>query len=134
MDLLYLTGSLVGIGLLVLLSVALFGLQSVRIGSVQNLEAYLAGTLPVFRARSMVLDFAANAALAENDIDGTIYLVVAYGDAMVSRKLSQSLLRDVSRQEARLSLRLADFSLPRADLNFADSTTALLWEKKLWAL
>ena len=134
MDLLYLTGSLVGIGLLVLLSVALFGLQSVRIGSVQNLEAYLAGTLPVFRARSMVLDSAANAALAENDIDGTIYLVVAYGDAMVSRKLSQSLLRDVSRQEARLSLRLADFSLPRADLNFADSTTALLWEKKLWAL
>ncbi|MGA7710472.1 MAG: hypothetical protein WCA81_01110 [Rhizomicrobium sp.] len=134
MDLLYLTGSLVGIGLLVLLSVALFGLQSVRIGSVQNLEAYLAGTLPVFRARSMVLDSAAKAALAENDVDGTIYLVVAYGDAMVSRKLSQSLLRDVSRQEARLSLRLADFSLPRADLNFADSTTALLWEKKLWAL
>ena len=134
MDVLYLLGSLAGIALLVLLSVALFGLQGVRMTSAQSLEAYLAGTLPAFRARNMVLDSAAKAALAENDFDGTIFLVVACGDAMVSRKLSRSLLRNIGRQETKLSLRLADFTLPRADLTFADSATTSLWEKKLWAL
>jgi len=134
MDVLYLLGSLAGVGLLVLLSVALFGLKGVRIGSAQNLEAYLARTLPLFRARSMALDTSEKVALAENDVDGTIHLVVAYGDGIVSRKLSRTLLRDISRREATLLLRLADFTLPRADLTFADSTTASLWEKKLWAL
>ncbi len=134
MNLLYLAGSLAGIGLLVLLSAALFGLDGARIASTQTVEAYLARTLPLFRARSMALDSAEKAALAENDVDGTIHLVVACGDGMVSRKLSRSLLRGVSRQGSTLSLRLADFTLPRADLIFAESTTALQWEKKLWTL
>jgi hypothetical protein len=134
MDLLYLAGSLAGVGLMVLLSAALFGLQGLRIASAQNLEAYLARTLPAFRTRSMALGSDEKAGLAENDVDGTIHLVVAYGDGLVSRRLSRALLRGIRRQEAILSLRLADFTLPRADLTFADAATALLWEKKLWAL
>lgn len=134
MNLLYLTGSLAGVGMLVLLSVALFGLKGARIASAQNLEAYLARTLPVFRARSMALASDEKAGLAENDVDGTIHLVVTRGDAMVARKLSRSLLRDIRRHGTTLSLRLADFTLPRADLDFVDSATALHWERKLWAL
>ena len=134
MDVLYLLGSLAGVGLLVLLSVALFGLKGVRIGSAQNLEAYLARTLPLFRARSMALDTSEKAALAENDVDGTIHLVVAHGDGMVARKLSRPLLRAVERNGAVLSLSLADFTLPRAALILPDSAIAAAWEKKLWGL
>jgi len=134
MNLFYLLGSLAGIALLALLCVALFGASGARIAAAHTLEAYLAQILPHFRVRNIALGEDAKAALAENDVDGTIHLVVAHGDGMVARKLSRPLLRAVERNGAVLSLSLADFTLPRAALILPDSAIAAAWEKKLWGL
>ena len=133
MNLLYLFGSLAGVALLVLLCAALFGTKNARIAGPRNLEAYVAQISPGFRARSMALGADAKAALAENDVDGTIHLVVACGDGLVSRKLTPELLKAITRNGAVLSLRLSDFTLPHADIVFTDPAAAMLWEKKLWA-
>ncbi len=130
----YLLGSLAGVALLVALCAALFGTKGARIAAPRNFESYLALTLPGFRARSMTLGAEAKAALAENDVDGAIHLVVVCGDGLVSRRLSRPLQRAVARNGAVLSLHLSDFTMPRADLVFADPAAATQWEKKLWAL
>ena len=134
MNLLYLLGSLAGVAMLVLLCAALFGASGARIATAQALEAYLGQILPRFRVRSIALGEDAKAALAENDVDGTIHLVVAHGDGMVTRKLSRPLLRAVERNGAMLSLRLDDFTMPRAALILPDPAIAAAWEKKLWGL
>ena len=134
MNLLYLLGSLGGVALLVALCAALFGTKGMRLTTAQNLEAYLAQILPAFRTRNIALDKDAKSALAENDIDGTIHLIVACGDGFVARKLSRPLLKTVTRQDATLCLRLSDITLPRADIAFADLDAAAQWENKLWAL
>jgi len=130
-NLLYLLSSLGGVALMVALCALLFGLRGARITAAQSAQVYLAQVLPVFRARSMVLSADKKTALVENDVDGTIHLVVALGDTFVARKISKTMLRKVACDGTDLRLRLADFTLPRATLALADPATAALWEKKL---
>jgi len=134
MNLLYLLSSLGGVTLLVALCAALFGTKGVRLTTAQDLEAYLAQILPAFRTRNIALGNDAKSVLAENDVDGTVHLIVACGDGLVTSKLSQPLLKTVTRHGATLCLRLSDFTLPHADIVFADPAVAAQWEKKLWAL
>ena len=130
-NLLYLLFSLGGVALVVALCALLFGLKGARITAAQSVEAYLAQVLPAFRARSIALGADKKSALVENDVDGTIHLIVAHGDTFVARKLSKRLLGAVLCDGGKLFLRLADFTLPRATLVLADPTTAALWEEKL---
>ena len=127
----YLLFSLGGVAALVALNVMLFGFKTAKLATAQRVEAYLKQTLPAFRGRSMSLDAGHMAALAENDIDGTVHLVTVCGDAFVTRKLCKPLLRTVTREGDGLSLRLADLTLPDARLVFGDATTAALWQQKL---
>ena len=131
MNPLYLFFSLGGVAMVVALCAMLFGLRGLQIATEQNVEAYLAQVLPAFRGRSMVLGAGKKTALVENDVDGSILLVVAHGDAFVTRRLSKILLRAVTRNGADLFLHLADFTLPRAKLTLGDPAIATLWEKKL---
>ncbi len=57
--------------------------------------------------------------------------MIARGDGLVTRKLDRSLLRSVARTGAALSLRLSDFTLPAARLEFADDATAATWQTRL---
>ena len=131
MNSLYLFFSLGGVALMVALCALLFGLKSARFTSTQGAEVYLTQILPTFRARSIALGADKKSALVENDIDGTIHLIVAHGDTFVARKLSKRLLRAVACEGANLLLHLADFTLPRAELALGNPATAALWEKKL---
>ena len=131
MNSLYLFFSLGGIALMVALCALLFGLKGARITTTKSAEVYLAQILPAFRARSIALGADKKSALVENDIDGTIHLIVAHGDTFVARKLSKRLLQAVVCDGAKLFLRLADFTLPRAELALADPAAAALWVKKL---
>ena len=131
MNLLYLLSSLGGVALMVALCALLFGLRGARITAVQSVEVYLAQVLPAFRARSIALGADKKTALVENDLDGTIHLVVAHGDTFVARKLSKTVLRDVARDGTDLLLHLADFTLPHAKLALGDCATATIWLTKL---
>lgn len=131
MNPLYLFFSLGGVALTVALCALLFGLKDARITAAKNVEVYLAQILPAFRARSIALDADKRSALVENDVDGTIHLVVAHGDTFVARKLSNRLLQAVVCNGADLLLHLADFTLPYAELALGDPAAAALWAKKL---
>ena len=131
MNSLYLFFSLGGVALMVALCALLFGLRSARFTSTQGAEVYLTQILPTFRARSIALGADRKTALVENDLDGTIHLVVAHGDTFVARKLSKAVLRDVTRDGTDLLLHLADFTLPQAKLALGDCATAAIWLTKL---
>ena len=131
MNPLYLFFSLGGVAMVAALCAMLFGLQGLQIATEQTVEAYLTQILPAFRARSIVLGAGRKTALVENDVDGSILLVVAHGDAFVTRRLSKTLLRAIVRNGADLFLRLTDFTLPRAKLTLGDPAIATLWEAKL---
>ena len=84
MLLLYLVASLGGVGLLVGLSVALFGRAATTI-DMSALVARLACEWPGFRAGERARAVAGDAALVENASDGSLHLAVARGDAIVTR-------------------------------------------------
>ncbi len=128
MNLLYLLGSVAGIALLVGLNMVLFGRRTAALDLVA-LQQNLALDNPGFRAGAAVV--AGDAALIENHADGALYLVRAGGDKFVTRKLSRGSLRTLKRDGARLDLRFADFTFPRARLAFADEAAASDWEARL---
>jgi hypothetical protein len=124
--LLYLLGSVVGIALMVGLNVALFGRRTGAL-DLAALEQRLALDHPGFRAGDCVL--AGDAALLENKADGAVWLVRAGGDKFVARKLGR--FKRLVRDGARLEMRFADFTFPRARLAFADEAQARDWETRL---
>ena len=128
MTLAYLAGSLGGVAVLVLLCAALFGTRTVVIPPPAALEAYLANLIPGFRSRAVAADAAT--ALVERD-DGSLHLVVARGDGLVTRQLTPALLRRVEQDGPALMLRLADFTLPSVRLQFRDTDEALRWQARL---
>jgi hypothetical protein len=122
-QLLQLAISLGEVALMVGLSILLFGWRA-------NPKADLAGAVarevPGFRPGRTALSAGANAALVENAKDGTIYLAVLRGDGVVTRKLVRG--TGLSRDGARLTLTLHDFTLKRATLDLADAAD---WEARL---
>ncbi len=131
MTLSYLVFSLAGVAALIAFSAALFGIGTAKIAAPQTAEAYLAQILLAFRGRSTSLSTDRGAALAENAVDGAIHLVLARGDAFVTRKLAKPLLRGIERRDDCLSLRLADVTLPHVRLVLGDAQTAAQWERRL---
>jgi hypothetical protein len=130
MDPLYLAGSLAGVAMLVALSAVLFGTRG-RIATAESVQTCLALLTPGFQAREIALARDGRAALALNDADDRVHLVVARGDSFAVRRLSPRLVRAVARDGATLSLRLADFTLPRAELCLPDAESASLWERRI---
>lgn len=58
-------------------------------------------------------------------------IAVARGDSWVTRRLGPGALRAVTRNDARLRLRIGDFTLPSVDLHFSDTARARYWEARL---
>jgi len=70
-------------------------------------------------------------ALVTDNTDSTIFLIKALGDRLVTRKLSRGVVRSVSADGSTLSLRLKDFTLPKARLVLDNETLARDWEARL---
>lgn len=128
---LYLAGSLVGVALLVLLNLSLFGRAKTDVGTADTVSARLAREIPGFRAGRFARDAQGRAALIENAADRSVFLVEALGDDVVTRKLLPSQPITVDRNGATLELRLADFTFPRAKIRFDDEAAAREWERRL---
>ena len=133
-ELLYLAASLAGIALIVALCAFLFAGARATIADERAVAAYLAEILPVFAAAAIAVSRDGTAALAENARDGAIHLMIVRGDGLVVRKLTADLLKKIVRQGDALTLKLADFTLPRSRLVFADDAAAGQWERKLGAV
>jgi len=122
-QLLQLAISLGEVGLMVALSILLFGW---RAKPKTDLAGAVAREVPGFRAGRTALSADASAALVENAKDGAIYLAVLRGDGVVTRKLARGTA--LSRDGERLTLTLRDFTLKRATLDLADAAE---WEARL---
>jgi hypothetical protein len=128
--LLYLTGSLAGVALMVGLCYLLFGGRSTRLGvddATRRLRAEVAGFVP----GEIAVDVEGSAALVENARDHAVHLVVSRGDALVTRKVGPRSLRRLEHDGATLTLGLADFTLGTARLVLADRALAAEWQARL---
>ncbi len=130
MNVLYLIGSVAGIALLVGLNVLLFGRRIAALDADAVTDS-LASDVPGFRAGRHTIADGAHTALIENSADGALYLVAARGSRIASRKLSRGGVRSVARDGKSIALRLSDFTLPKAQLAFADEHAAQEWEARL---
>jgi hypothetical protein len=123
-QLLQLLISLGGVALLVGLCLALFGRAGAP--SAEAFDARLALDVPGFRTGRRALSSDGRAALIEDARDGAIYLAVARGDGVVTRRLGRG--SRISRDGERLTLGLKDFTLTHAELTLADASD---WETRL---
>ena len=126
---LYLVGSLGGIAAMVGLCVLLFGRDTAKIDAA-SAEDCLRADVPGFRVGAFAVASDARAALIEDARDGTVYLVIARGSGLVTRKLSRDFVRKALRNGAALDLRLADFTFPKARIAFAEEKSAQDWETR----
>jgi len=131
MNLLYLAGSLIGVAMIVGLNLLLFGRAKPALGSIQSLGVRIAADIPGFRAGSGIVGNDGAAALVTDDADSTVFLVKAFGDRLVMRKLSRGVVRGVSANGLMLSLRLKDFTLPKARIALESEAAARDWEARL---
>lgn len=123
MDMVYLLGALAGVGLLVALNLVLLGRVRQRVDA-EAAAALLASEVPGFRAARCIISADGDGALLE-DQAGTLFLVVAVGDKLASRKLSAAAgLRRAVRQGAALDLRFADPTFRHCRFVFADEEVA----------
>lgn len=129
MNALYLLGSVLGIGLLVGLNLLLMGRARARL-DLEAAKALLANEYPGFRAVDAVATVTADAALIA-DASGVPYLVTAFGDKMVSRRLSGNGIASLARKGNVLALQFRDPTFPRARLALRDDTEAENWQRRL---
>jgi len=109
----------------------LFGRAKPALGSIQSLGVRIAADIPGFRAGSGVVGNDGATALVTDDADSTVFLVKAFGDRLVMRKLSRGVVRGVSANGLMLSLRLKDFTLPKARIALESEAAARDWEARL---
>jgi hypothetical protein len=105
------------------LCVLLFGWNK---AAMPDIAAALGRDVPGFRPGRVAMSTDARTALVENVCDGAIYLAVLRGDGVVTRRLSPA--TRVSREGARLTLDLRDFTLKRTALDLVDAAE---WEARL---
>lgn len=132
MNLIYLLGSLAGVGLLVGLNVLLMGRAKRRV-DLEAAKALLTREQPGFRIRHAVAARDGAAALVEDET-GSLYLVVGAGADLVSRKLMPASLKTLTCEGATLSLRLCDLTFPRASMTLDDEAAARDWQARLTPL
>jgi hypothetical protein len=65
---------------------------------------------------------------------GDLAVAIALGDGWVTRRVRPGSVRQVSRHDANVAVRLRDFTLPALVLSFADSGRASVWEQRMAAL
>jgi hypothetical protein len=130
MNALYVVISVGGIALLIGLNILLFGRRIAALDQDAVVES-LANDVPGFRAGRHTIAEGVHTALVENSADGTLYLVAARGSRIASRKLARGAVRGVNRDGKSIALRLSDFTLPKAQLTFADEGAAQEWETRL---
>jgi len=127
MDVPYLLASLLGVGLLVGLNVFLMRGRRASLDAT-ILSQCLGAEVPGFRPGASQI--AGNgAALCENAADGSIYLAVVRGDAIVTRKLSRGIR--LQRNGATLTFVFSDFTFPRALVAFGDERVAAEWGARI---
>jgi hypothetical protein len=117
--------SVAGIALMVGFCWLLFGGAEATL-SAQSAAARLERDVPGFRAGRAALGRDARAALVEDARDGAVYLVLARGDGMVTRKLARG--TRMTRDGERLALTLGEFTLKHAALELRDAAE---WEARL---
>lgn len=127
---LVLGASALAIALLVLLNVILGGWRPARLKSADDAVRIMADGVFGFQASQPVgLDAAGRAALAR-EMGGTrLGLAQALGDRITVRALKPGDVKTVTRDGVRLTLTLADYTLPRAELRFADANEAISWQE-----
>jgi hypothetical protein len=118
-----------GIAAMVALCWALFGHAATPLSGADALAQKLAHEIAGFRAGRVVLSRDAQAALAEDLRDGSVYLALVRGDGLVIRRLTCGL--EIVRDGDSLALRFKDFTLKGASLDLADAEA---WETKLKGL
>ena len=126
-QLIYLAGSLAGVAAICGLCVALFG-RGVATLDAKSAEARLRDDVPGFRAGRIALAGDARSALIEDARDGGVYIVLARGDGLVTRRLGRLFLRSAVRDGAALRLKFADFTFPNARIDLGDDAVARDWE------
>ena len=118
-----------GIAVMVALCWMLFGRATAKLPDADAVGAQMARDIRGFRAGAVALSRDGATALVEDVHRGTVYLVIARGDGIVTRKLSRG--TGVTRKSNQIALRLKDFTLKYANLDLAD---AECWETKLKGL
>jgi hypothetical protein len=131
MNLLYLSGSLIGVSLIVGLNLLLFGRTKPALGNLAEIAARLAADVPGFRPGMSVIANDGDTALIEDRTSGTLFLVKAVGDRIVTRRVSHGTLRGVAVEGSALRLQLRDFTFANARLALADAEALRTWEARL---
>lgn len=112
-----LVGSIAGIALLALVSYALGGLKTARVGSREEVVARLAALDEGFRPGEMVMAANGDVALVAEEGGDRVGLVAAVGDAFAVRLLASGDVKHARLQRrggsgASMRLQLHDFTLP----------------------
>jgi len=128
-QLLQLVISVGGIAAMVGLCQVLFGAAEGSLGDITAVAETIARDVPGFRAGQAALSRDARAALIENVRDGQVYLAVARGSDLVTRRLGSGVR--VARKGNSLELGFDDYTLREAKLELPDAAT---WELKLKGL
>ncbi|WP_417480820.1 hypothetical protein [Maricaulis sp.] len=128
-------GSFVGISAMVALNVFLRLGEPARLSSLDEAIERLDTDAIGFRAGEGVLAEDGSAALVEEAGGRRIGLLTAKGDEFVIRYIGPGLVRAARLSEdARLTIRLNDFSFPPYTMGLADAAEARLWADKLNAM
>lgn len=121
--------SALAIALLVVLNMILGGWRAARIEGPDDAVRLMADGVFGFQADGPVgLDSGGRAALAREAGGARLGLALVMGDRITVRALRPGDVKAVSRDGVRLTLTLADYTLPRAELRFADADAAMDWE------
>src|SRR5262249_4315525 len=108
-----------------------FGRTRPVLGGLSDIAARLAADVPGFRAGNGVIANGGSVGLIEDAASGTVFLVKAIGDRVVTRKLSHATLGAVTSDGTALRLRLRDFTFPQATVALAAADASRAWEARL---
>lgn len=123
----YLLASLIGVGLLVGLNMFLMRGRHAAFDATK-VSRCLGAEVPGFQAGASQTA-GSGAALCENADDGSVYLAVTRGDAIVTRKLSRG--TRLQRSGATLAFTFSDFTFPKASITFDDEHVAAEWDARI---
>ncbi|WP_417483910.1 hypothetical protein [Maricaulis salignorans] len=128
-------GSFVGISAMVALNVVLRLGEPARLSSLDEAVERLDTDAVGFQAGPGVLAQDGSAALVEENGGQRIGLLKAKGDEFVIRYIGPGLVRAARlAEDARLTIRLNDFTFPPFTMAFADAGEARIWADKLNAM
>ncbi len=135
MVILVIGASALAIGLLVVLNIIIGGWSTARLRTQDEaVEALRAGVFGFEAAGPVVLDAEGRGALAREAHGERMGLAVVFGDKVTVRALGGGDVRAVTRDGARLTIRLNDYTLPTARLHLADAAAAQAWQADLKSL